>query len=325
MQGRQWQKNETCHREWRATSASSRNFGKFSRNGELMKCASSHNFGRKFEVAGQERAQMRRDGRFQNEILPATEGNGTASPPPAPPLRRAELFAPAEKVRAFDVDPAPLINSRVISNARGAGQPRAFEKRSAQLNGSQRSLWRGRAIGRRWLVWYFEVSMNPAWFSVLHIRQPGAFSRRMAALGIVAATVAWAMVPAGASAADAPAAGGRKVDFTRDIRPILSNHCWSCHGPDEKQRKAGLRLDLADGARATLESGVTATVVGKPDESEVVARIEAEDEGEVMPPPSAKKPLMAEQKKLLRLWIEQGAEYAQHWAFVPPGGPNCRA
>jgi hypothetical protein len=164
--------------------------------------------------------------------------------------------------------------------------------------------------------------MNPAWFSVLHIRQPGAFSRRMAALGIVAATVAWAMVPAGASAADAPAAGGRKVDFTRDIRPILSNHCWSCHGPDEKQRKAGLRLDLADGARATLESGVTATVVGKPDESEVVARIEAEDEGEVMPPPSAKKPLMAEQKKLLRLWIEQGAEYAQHWAFVPPRRPE---
>jgi len=119
-------------------------------------------------------------------------------------------------------------------------------------------------------------------------------------------------------AAETPQAPGRKVDFSREIRPILANHCWSCHGPDEQHRKVGLRLDVADAARARLESGLAAIVAGKPGESELVARIESEDESEVMPPPASKKPLTVEQKKLLRNWIEQGAEFAQHWAFVPP-------
>lgn len=119
-------------------------------------------------------------------------------------------------------------------------------------------------------------------------------------------------------AAETPPAPGRKVDFNREIRPILSNHCWSCHGPDEQHRKAGLRLDVADAARAKLESGLAAIVSGKPGESELIARIESDDETEMMPPPASKKPLTAEQKKLLSLWIEQGAEFAQHWAFVPP-------
>ena len=156
---------------------------------------------------------MRRDGRFQNEILPATEGNGTASPPCPTLTKGGTVCLPAEKVTRLPLTltPRPLINSRVISNAGGGTAPRVLKKRSAQLNGSQRSLWRGRAGGRRWLVWrrYFEVSMNPAWFSVLHIRQPGAFSRRMAALGIVAATVAWAMVPAGARVLPMLTGGGR--------------------------------------------------------------------------------------------------------------------
>src|SRR5262245_16352841 len=126
---------------------------------------------------------------------------------------------------------------------------------------------------------------------------------------------------AAASRADDAAAPARKLDFTREIRPILTNHCWSCHGPDEKQRKAGLRLDLTEPSRAKLESGFAAIVPGKSGESEVVARIESADEAEIMPPPSAKKPLTAEQKKLLRVWIDQGAEYAQHWAFTPPKRP----
>ncbi|HEY2249556.1 MAG TPA: DUF1549 domain-containing protein, partial [Planctomycetaceae bacterium] len=117
----------------------------------------------------------------------------------------------------------------------------------------------------------------------------------------------------------------RKVDFSREIRPILSNHCWNCHGPDEQHRKAGLRLDVADAARAKLDSGLFAIVAGKPGESEVVTRIESEDESDVMPPPASKKPLTAAQKKLLRMWIEQGAEFAQHWAFVPPQRPTVPA
>ena len=135
--------------------------------------------------------------------------------------------------------------------------------------------------------------------------------------GLIASVVALGFSRS-AVAAEAPAAPGRKVDFSREIRPILSNHCWSCHGPDEQHRKAGLRLDVSDAARAKLESGMAAIVAGKPGESELTARIESDDETEVMPPPSSKKPLTANQKKLLRLWIEQGAEFAQHWAFVPP-------
>src|SRR5262245_40333634 len=127
--------------------------------------------------------------------------------------------------------------------------------------------------------------------------------------------------PVASSSGDDTAVPARKVDFTREIRPILANHCWSCHGPDEKQRKAGLRLDLPEPSRAKLESGFAAIVPGKPDESELIARIESADEAAIMPPPAAKKPLTAEQKKLLRLWIDQGAEYAQHWAFAPPKRP----
>src|SRR5579859_2552714 len=104
-------------------------------------------------------------------------------------------------------------------------------------------------------------------------------------------------------AAETSTAPARKVDFSRDIRPILSNHCWSCHGPDEQHRKAGLRLDIADAARAKLESGLVAIVAGKPVESELIARIESADEAEMMPPPVSKKPLTAEQKKLLKMWI----------------------
>lgn len=115
------------------------------------------------------------------------------------------------------------------------------------------------------------------------------------------------------------------VDFRRDIRPILSNHCWSCHGPDEATRKAGLRLDLRASAIGKAESGEPAVVPGRPEASELITRINSSDAEEVMPPPAAKKPLTPRQKELLRLWVAQGADYAQHWAFIPPQRPDLPA
>lgn len=113
------------------------------------------------------------------------------------------------------------------------------------------------------------------------------------------------------SAADAP-------DFSRDVRPILSQHCFKCHGPDDKARKGGLRLDIRESAMKEAKSGGIALVPGKPEQSELVARIFSTDEDELMPPPSAKRPLTPEQKDILRRWVAAGAEYQQHWAFVRP-------
>src|SRR5262245_3651818 len=108
------------------------------------------------------------------------------------------------------------------------------------------------------------------------------------------------------------------VDYARDVRPILSQHCFKCHGPDDKARKAGLRLDLRTVATAKGKSGETPIVPGKPDESELVRRIYADDETDVMPPPATKKPLNDAQRATLKRWIAEGAEYKDHWAFIPP-------
>ncbi len=112
--------------------------------------------------------------------------------------------------------------------------------------------------------------------------------------------------------------GAEPVDFLGEVRPILSSHCFNCHGPDSGTRKAGLRLDVRESAVAPSRSGTPAIVPGKPDESELVRRILASDPDEIMPPPSAKKPLTDAQKESLRRWIEAGAEYQPHWAFIPP-------
>jgi hypothetical protein len=109
-----------------------------------------------------------------------------------------------------------------------------------------------------------------------------------------------------------------EIDFNRDIRPILSNACFKCHGPDEQLREAGLRLDDRAAAIGELDSGMVAIVPGKPDESELLARIMSDDPDVMMPPPSANKTLSDKQKQLLRDWIAAGAEYQPHWSFVPP-------
>lgn len=107
------------------------------------------------------------------------------------------------------------------------------------------------------------------------------------------------------------------VDFARDVAPILSNHCWSCHGPDEASREAELRLDIRVQALTPI-NGVAPIVPGQPKASELVRRIRATDEDEVMPPPDALKPLSASQKDILQRWIADGALYSRHWAFNAP-------
>ncbi len=112
-----------------------------------------------------------------------------------------------------------------------------------------------------------------------------------------------------------------EVDFNREIRPILANHCLPCHGPDSAKRQAKLRLDLRDGA---IKGGLSGPAIlpGKPGESELVERIRSSDLDEVMPPPSFQKPLSPAQKDLLARWIAGGAEYAPHWAFLAPKRPT---
>ncbi len=122
-------------------------------------------------------------------------------------------------------------------------------------------------------------------------------------------------------AASAPAAGP-KLEYNRDIRPILANNCFKCHGPDARERKAGLRLDVREEALKPAESGRTPIVPGKPGGSGLVARITSARADRVMPPPESNKSLTAEQKETLRRWIEEGAEYQQHWAFILPRRPD---
>ncbi len=113
-----------------------------------------------------------------------------------------------------------------------------------------------------------------------------------------------------------------KIDFDKQVRPILSENCFQCHGPDESQRKAKLRLDSRKGAFGELRGGGFAIVPGKPSASKVIERITADDPSERMPPARTNKTLSKQQIDLLRTWIEQGAPYADHWAFVAPKRPN---
>ena len=116
--------------------------------------------------------------------------------------------------------------------------------------------------------------------------------------------------------------GEEKLEFNRDIRPILSDACFHCHGPDEKERKGGLRLDLQSHAFKAGKSGFEAIIRGNAKDSEIITRIHLpEDDSEHMPPTESGKSLTEEQKKILVKWIDQGAEYQGHWAFIAPERP----
>ncbi len=115
-----------------------------------------------------------------------------------------------------------------------------------------------------------------------------------------------------------PGATAAPVQFNRDIRPLLSDTCFPCHGPDTKKLKGGLRLDLRELALKPAKSKRVAIVPGQPDQSELIARILATNADDVMPPPESHKALTSAKKELLRRWIAEGAEYQGHWAYLAP-------
>ena len=127
--------------------------------------------------------------------------------------------------------------------------------------------------------------------------------------GLLALAAVVCVVPS--ARGDPPAA---RVDYNRDVRPILAENCFQCHGRDEKARKADLRLDTRDGLRA-------AVVPNDPGKSALIERVTAHDPAEVMPPPKTGKTLTAKQVATLRAWVEQGAAWADHWAFTPVSRP----
>ena len=140
---------------------------------------------------------------------------------------------------------------------------------------------------------------------------------RFAALAALAITFLLPDYARTATAAAAPA----PVDFNRDIRPVMSDTCFKCHGFDDKARKGKLRLDLREEALKPAKSGKIPIVPGKPDQSEIIARLFSKDADEVMPPTSAHKTISPAQKELFRRWVAEGAKYAGHWAFEPAVAP----
>src|SRR3954469_16745020 len=125
----------------------------------------------------------------------------------------------------------------------------------------------------------------------------------------------------------APAKAGEPpstVNFARDVRPILANNCFHCHGPDAAERKADLRLDVWDNVGDL--HGAQAVIDGKkPAESDLIKRITSNDPDEHMPPADSGKTLRPEQVEIMRQWVKEGANYQQHWAFIAPRRPELPA
>jgi mono/diheme cytochrome c family protein len=151
---------------------------------------------------------------------------------------------------------------------------------------------------------------------MLRIRFRGRFIGLLLA-SLWAASAAWLTLhPVQAAQPDAP------VNYNHDIRPILSNNCYKCHGPDAEERKAGLRLDNRTAALTPTESGRKVILPGKPDASLLIRRINSNKPDFIMPPPDSNKKLTAAEKELLKRWIAQGAQYQELWSFVPPRRPS---
>jgi hypothetical protein len=139
-----------------------------------------------------------------------------------------------------------------------------------------------------------------------------------ACAGAVAAGLVLAFAADHLPAAQAPTGpASERVSFNHQIRPLLSDRCFRCHGPDAGARKAKLRLDIPEGAHRALDDGWFVVKPGDPSKSVLVERIMHDDPDEMMPPPESHLALSADERQLLVRWIEQGAEYEPHWAFAP--------
>jgi len=142
-----------------------------------------------------------------------------------------------------------------------------------------------------------------------------------AAVWVFVASLSSTTATRAAATGKPPAGSAAKVDFNQEIRPILSENCFKCHGPDGNERKARLRFDIRDEALKPAKSGEHAIVPGAPEKSQLVVRTGSKDADEVMPPPKSGKKLTPKQIELLRRWVEQGAPYATHWSYVKPVRP----
>jgi hypothetical protein len=158
--------------------------------------------------------------------------------------------------------------------------------------------------------------------------------RRPPQASLFACAAGLAMVALSACAPPGPRVAGlpETVDFNFHVKPILSDRCFKCHGPDDAARKAGLRLDTAEGPYAKLESGTRAVVPGRPRRSELVRRILSDDPDVMMPAPESHLTLSDYEKALLIQWVDEGAEWRPHWSFtaavqptVPDSGPQTTA
>ncbi len=149
-----------------------------------------------------------------------------------------------------------------------------------------------------------------------HSKRPGVWQQTLLAL-----LLTWPASHLAAASVPQKVKPGSEVNFNRDIRPIFSENCYGCHGPDENRRKAGLRFDQKDGAFKQLKSGDFAIVPGDLTASKLVYRITASDEDDRMPPLKTGKHLTPRQIDLLRRWIAQGAQWQGHWAYLKPQRP----
>ncbi|MBI4657348.1 MAG: PSD1 domain-containing protein, partial [Verrucomicrobia bacterium] len=149
-------------------------------------------------------------------------------------------------------------------------------------------------------------------------QQARSLARVLGAILEVALVSGWLLAVSISSAKAAPL----RMDFNRDVRPILSDHCSACHGPDEKARKSGLRLDTNEAVFSPAKSGAIPVVPGDLKKSELIQRILSSDADDRMPPAKGGKPLSDQQIETLKQWVAEGAEWKQHWAYVKPSRPE---